>query len=156
MAIKLAHYIGPECFITNLAEGTLEEVLHRILRAVVEKGLVKDEADIFAKLMKRENARCTAVGNGIAVLHCFTDGIPDLIIIVARVFGGIVLHSFDHRRTQVVFLLMGNLRAYNLHVHAFARIARLINNTTFIDKVASSTSTQDVARAFDEEEAKIS
>jgi len=156
MTIKLAHYILPECFFSNLAEGNLDDALHRILQAMAEKGLVKDERDIFAKLMERENFRYAAVGNGSAILHCFTDEIPDLIIIVARVIGGIKFNSLGDRRTQLVFLLMGNLRAYNLHVHAFARVAQLIMRAAFIEKVVSSTSIQDVARAFDEEEAKIS
>ena len=86
--MKLTHYIRSECFIPDLAEKSREDALRRIIHAVAVRGLVKDEKVVFAKLMEWENIQSTAVGNGIAIPHCFTDEIPDLIIIVARSLGG--------------------------------------------------------------------
>ena len=45
--------------------------------------------------MERENIQSTAVGNGIAIPHCFTDEVPDLIIAVARATAGLEFDSFD-------------------------------------------------------------
>ena len=156
MAMKLTRYICPECFITDLTETNREDALRRIIHAVAEKGLVRDEKSVFAKLMERENIQSTAVGNGVAIPHCFTDEIQDLLIIVARSRGGLEFDSFDGKPTQVVFLLMGNRLEYRLHLKALARIAQLIKSMVFIEKIVSSTSVQDMVRAFDEEEAKIS
>ena len=50
---------------------------------------------------------------------------------------------------------MGNRQEHSLHLKALARIARLIKNTAFIEKIVSSASVEDMVRAFDEEEAKI-
>ena len=155
MAMKLTRYIYPECFIPDLAETNREDALRRIVHAVAEKGLVRDEKDVFAKLMERENIPSTAVGNGVAIPHCFTDEIHDLIIIVARSRRGLEFDSFDGKPTQVVFLLMGNHREYTLHLKALARIAQLIKSMVFTEKIVSSTSAQDMVRAVDEEEAKI-
>ena len=156
MAVKLTRYICPECFITDLTETNREDALRRIIHAAAEKGLVRDEKSVFAKLMERENIQSTAVGNGVAIPHCFTDEIQDLLIIVARSRGGLEFDSFDGKPTQVVFLLMGNHLEYRLHLKALARIAQLIKSMVFIEKIVSSTSVQDMVRAFDEEEAKIS
>lgn len=155
MAIKLTRYIRPECFIPDLAETNRKDALRMIIHVVAEKGLVKDEKDLFAKLMERENIQSTAVGNGIAIPHCFIDEIHDLIIIVARFPGGVEFDSFDGKPTKVVFLLVGNHQEYSLHLRALAQIARLIKSMEFIEKIVSSTSVQDMVRAFDEEEAKI-
>jgi PTS system nitrogen regulatory IIA component len=88
MAMKLTRYIHPECFIPDLTEKSREDALRRIIHAVAEKGLLKDEKEVYAKLMERENIQSTAVGNGVAIPHCFTDEIPDLIVIVALSRGG--------------------------------------------------------------------
>jgi mannitol/fructose-specific phosphotransferase system IIA component (Ntr-type) len=56
--------------------------------------------------------------------------------------------------TQVVFLLLGSRQEYTTRLKALARIARLIKNPVSIEKIVSSTSVQDMVRAFDEEEAK--
>lgn len=155
MAMKLTQYIRPDCFIPALQERTREEALRALVRVVAEKGFIKDDRDVFARLMERESIQSTAVGNGIAIPHCFIDEVPDLIIAVARSPGGLDFDSFDGKPTHVVFLLMGNRQEHSLHLKALARIARLIRSTAFIEKIVSSQSVQDMVRAFDEEEAKI-
>jgi PTS system nitrogen regulatory IIA component len=155
MALKLTRYIRPECFLYDLTEKTREDALRKIVHEAASHGLIRDEGDLFSKLMERENIQTTAVGNGIAIPHCFTDEISDLVIIVARALGGLEFDSFDGKPTQVVFLLMGNRQEHGLHLKALARIARLIKSTAFIEKIISAGSVQDMVKAFEEEEAKI-
>lgn len=155
MPMKLTQYIKPECFIPVLSEGTREEALRRIVRIVAEKGFIKNEEEIFARLMERESIQSTAVGNGIAIPHCFSDEIADLLIVVARAPQGIAFDSFDGEPTRVIFLLMGNRQGHGLHLKALARIARLIKSTEFIQKVVASLTVADMVRAFEEEETKI-
>ncbi len=155
MAIKLSRYIRPDCFLHDLAEKTREDALRRIIHEAAVKGVIKDEGDLFAKLMERENVQTTAVGNGIAIPHCFTDEIPDLVIVVARAPEGLEFDSFDGKPTRVIFLLMGNRQEHSLHLKALARIARLIKSTEFVDRIVSAGSVEDMVRAFDEEEAKM-
>ncbi len=155
MAMRLTEYIHPECFIPDLAERNREEALRKIVNTAAEKGLLKNEKDVLARLFERESIQSTAVGNGIAIPHCFSDEIHDLIIIVGRSPGGIEFDSFDGKPIQVVFLLIGNRQEYRLHLKAFARIARLIKRGAFIEKIACSTTVEDMVRAFHEEEARI-
>ncbi|HEY9594896.1 MAG TPA: PTS sugar transporter subunit IIA, partial [Spirochaetia bacterium] len=121
MAMKLTQYIRPECFLPDLPERTREDALRRIVHAVAEKGHIKDEAAVYARLMERENIQSTAVGNGIAIPHCFTEDVADLLITVARSRNGIEFDSFDGRPTRVIFLLMGNRQEHSLHLKALAR-----------------------------------
>lgn len=155
MAMKLTQYIRPECFLPDLPERTREDALRRIVHAVAEKGHIKDEAAVYARLMERENIQSTAVGNGIAIPHCFTEDVADLLITVARSRNGIEFDSFDGRPTRVIFLLMGNRQEHSLHLKALARIARLVKSTSFIDKIIASETTEEMVKAFEVEEAKI-
>ena len=155
MSMRLKSYVHPECFIHDLAAKTREEALAEIVRAVAAKGIVKDSTTVLERLLERERIQSTAVGSGIAIPHCFTDEIADLVIVVARSPGGIAFDSFDGRPTHVVFLLMGNRQEHGLHLKALARIARLIKSTAFIDRVVAAESVDGMVRAFEEEEAKI-
>jgi len=155
MSMKLMQYIRPDCFLADLPERTREDALRRIVHAVAQKGHIKDEKEVFARLMERENIQSTAVGNGIAIPHCFTDEVPDLIITVARSRQGLEFDSFDGKPTQVVFLLMGNRQEHSLHLKALARIARLIKSTSFIEKIVASTTVEEMVKAFEQEEARI-
>jgi len=154
MPMKLTQYIRPECFLPALQEKGREEALRRIVRVVAEKGFINDERDALSRLLERESIQSTAVGNGIAIPHCFIEEVPDLIITVARSVEGLEFDSFDGKPTHVVFLLMGNRQEHGLHLKALARIARLIKSTSFIDRIISSATVEDMVRAFDEE-AKI-
>ncbi len=153
--MRLTRYIRPDCFIHELTEKSREDALRRIIHEAAAKGVIRDEGGVFARLMERESVQTTAVGDGIAIPHCFADDIADLVIIVARAPGGLEFDSFDGKPTRVVFLLMGNRQEHSLHLKALARIARLIKSTGFVEKIVSSESVQDMVRAFDEEEAKI-
>jgi mannitol/fructose-specific phosphotransferase system IIA component (Ntr-type) len=155
MSMRLRTYVHPECFISDLAATTREEALREVVRVVAAKGIIKDQAAVLERLLERERIQSTAVGSGIAIPHCFTDEIADLVIVVARAPGGIAFDSFDGRPTHVVFLLMGNRQEHGLHLKALARIARLIKSTEFIDRVVAATSVEEMVRAFEEEEAKI-
>jgi PTS system nitrogen regulatory IIA component len=155
MAMKLTQYIRPDCFLPALQERTREDALRALVRAVASHGYLRDERDVFARLMERENIQSTAVGNGIAIPHCFIDEVPDLIIAVARAPGGLDFDSFDGKPTQVVFLLMGNRQEHSLHLKALARIARLIKSTSFIERIVASSTVEDMVKAFEQEEAKI-
>ncbi len=155
MSMRLRQYVKPECFIPELSEKSREEALKRIVSAVAKKGLIKNEQEILTKLMERELIQSTAVGSGIAIPHCFSDEIQDLVIVVARSTAGVDFDSFDGKPTHVIFLLMGNKTEHGLHLKALARIARLIKNTGFIERVEGCTTVDEMLRVFDEEEAKI-
>jgi mannitol/fructose-specific phosphotransferase system IIA component (Ntr-type) len=155
MSLKLTQYIRPACFLPDMVEKTREEALRAIVRAVAAQGYIKDEAAVFAKLMERESIQSTAVGNGIAIPHCFTDEVPDLIICVARSRSGLEFDSFDGTPTRVVFLLLGNRQEHSLHLKALARIARLVKSTSFIDMIVASSTVEEMVTAFEREEAKI-
>mgnify|MGYP001089494355 CR=1 FL=1 len=155
MSMRLKTYVRPECFIHDLAAKTREEALREIVRVAAGKGIIKDPAAVLESLLERERIQSTAVGSGIAIPHCFTDEIADLVIVIARAPAGIAFDSFDGRPTHVVFLLMGNRQEHGLHLKALARIARLIKSTAFIDRVSAADSVDAMVRAFEEEEAKI-
>jgi nitrogen PTS system EIIA component len=153
--MKLTQYIKPECFVPLLDEKTREDALRRMVRVLADKGIIRNEDDIFARLMEREGIQSTAVGNGIAIPHCFSDQVADLVITVARAPQGIGFDSFDGAPTRVIFLLLGNREGHGLHLKALARIARLIKSTGFIEKVIAAETVEGMVRAFEEEETKI-
>jgi mannitol/fructose-specific phosphotransferase system IIA component (Ntr-type) len=155
MSMRLKTYVRPDCFIHDLAAKTREDALREIVRTVAARGIIKDQAAVLERLLERERIQSTAVGSGIAIPHCFTDEIADLVIVVARAPAGVAFDSFDGRPTHVVFLLMGNRQEHGLHLKALARIARLIKSTSFIERIVGAGSADEMVRVFEEEEAKI-
>jgi hypothetical protein len=67
---------------------------------VAENDLVKDKEATYARLMERKTLQGTAVGNGIAIPHCFAYEIPKLVIIMARLQEGIEFGSFEREPSR--------------------------------------------------------
>jgi mannitol/fructose-specific phosphotransferase system IIA component (Ntr-type) len=153
--VKLARYARPECFIPDLEGAGPEEALARMVGKLREKGYLRDAPGALSRLMERERVQSTAVGDGIAIPHCFIEEVADLLIVIARSPGGVAFDSFDGRPVHVVFLLLGNTRDHVLHLKALARIARLIRATRFTERIAVAATVEEMVRAFDEEEGKI-
>ena len=152
--MPLTDLVAPNAIIPALKVNNKKQVLQELAaRAAALTG--QNEKTIFDTLMQREKLGSTAVGNGIAIPHCFTDEVPDLLITVARSRTGLEFDSFDGKPTQVVFLLMGNRQEHSLHLKALARIARLIKSTSFIEKIVASSTVEGMVSAFEKEEAKI-
>ncbi len=153
--MKLKQYVKPECFIPDLAEKNRDDALRAIVRVIAQKGLIKNEQEICAKLVEREQIQSTAVGEGIAIPHCFSDEVSDLIIVVARSTAGVDFDSFDGKPTRVIFVLLGNKNEHGLHLKALAHIARLIKNTDFIQKIGECATAKAMVDVFEQEEAKL-
>ncbi len=153
--MKLSRYARNECFIPDLTVATREEALARMVGLLREKGHIRDEQGILARLEERETVQSTAVGGGIAIPHCFTDEVADLLVTVARCPAGVSFESFDGKPVQVIFLLLGNTRDHILHLKALARIARLIRATRFTERISACTTVEQMVRTFEEEEEKI-
>jgi PTS system nitrogen regulatory IIA component len=153
--MKLQQYVQEKCFIPDLQAKNRDEALRAIVTVIASKGVIKNQEEIYARLVEREQIQSTAVGEGIAIPHCFSDEVAGLVIVVARCLGGIDFESFDGKPTKVIFVLLGNKGEHGLHLKALAHIARLIKNTEFIQKLGESSTAEEMMKAFAEEEAKL-
>jgi mannitol/fructose-specific phosphotransferase system IIA component (Ntr-type) len=154
--VKLTRYARPECFISDLEAAGPGEAFQTLTAKLREKGAVRGEAAIVASLQEREAVQSTGVGGGIAIPHCFTDDVPDLLVTLARSGAGIDFRAYDGKPVRVIFLLLGNTREQTLHLMALARIARLIRGTRFIERTAAALTVEEMVRALEEEEERIS
>jgi fructose-specific phosphotransferase system IIA component len=153
--MKLKQYVKEECFIPDLQAAGREEALRAIVEVIADKGVIKNKEEIYTKLVEREQIQSTAVGEGIAIPHCFSEEVPELVIAVARCLSGVDFDSFDGKLTKVIFVLLGNKGEHGLHLKALAHIARLIKNTEFIQKLSESSTAAEMMKAFEDEEAKL-
>ncbi|MFQ6083831.1 MAG: PTS sugar transporter subunit IIA [Candidatus Aminicenantia bacterium] len=153
--MRLTKYLKANCILLDLEEEEKDSALLKLVNVLKEKGLIKNDKKIFSKLMEREKLQTTAVEKGVAIPHCLSNEIKDLIIIFARAKKGVNFKSVDKKSTRLIFLLLGNKDNPGLHLRALARLARLIKETKFVEKTIHCSSVQEMVRTFDEEEGKI-
>jgi len=153
--MKLFKYLNTDCILLDLKEKGKEQALLSIAKFLKERGLIKNDKDIYLKLMEREKIQSTAIGKGVAIPHCFSDEIEDLMIGIVLSKKGINFNSPDKKPIKVIFLILGNKENPGLHLKALARIARLIKETEITKKLIGCSNVQDIMKIFEEEEGKI-
>ncbi|MCP2519313.1 PTS sugar transporter subunit IIA [Candidatus Aminicenantes bacterium AC-708-M15] len=153
--MKLSKYLLSDYILIGLEEQEKEKALLRIAGFLKNKGLIKNVEGIYSKLIEREKIQSTAIGNGVAIPHCFSEEIENLIIVIVISRRGIDFNSPDKKPIKLIFLILGNKKNPGLHLKALARIARLIKETEIIKKLIDCSNVQEVLRIFEEEEGKI-
>jgi fructose-specific phosphotransferase system IIA component len=153
--MRLIKYLKEECILLDIEEKEKDSALLKLTNVLKEKGIIKNDREIYYKLVEREKLQSTGIGNEVAIPHCFSDEIKDLIIILARSKKGINFNSLDQKPTRLIFLLLGNKKNPGLHLKALARIARLIKETEIVEKLINCSTTTEMKNIFEEEEGKI-
>ncbi|MCP2604802.1 PTS sugar transporter subunit IIA [Candidatus Aminicenantes bacterium AH-873-B07] len=153
--MKLFKYLKKDCIFLDFENKEKDLALLKLTRFLKEKGLIRNEKDVYLKLMERERLQSTAIGKGVAIPHCFSDEIKDLIIIIVQSRKGINFNSPDKKPIRLIFLILGSKDNPSLHLKVLARIARLIKETEIIGRLIHCSNVEDIMRIFEEEEEKI-
>jgi PTS system nitrogen regulatory IIA component len=122
--------------------------------AAAEPSLKADR--LLEVLVAREELQSTGIGEGVAIPHGKMPGLDRLMASFARSRKGIDFDSIDGEATQLFFLLVVPEHSGGQHLKALARISRFFRDAEFRKKLADATSTEDIFRTIEEEDAKSS
>ncbi len=99
--------------------------------AVKNKELDSCDCDELTKsLVEREKSMSTGIGNGVAIPHCTTTRVQDIVYIVAIVPQGVDFDSIDNQPVKIVILLLVPKSKLTQHIKTLANIAKLMSNET--------------------------
>jgi mannitol/fructose-specific phosphotransferase system IIA component (Ntr-type)/DNA-binding Xre family transcriptional regulator len=110
---------------------------------------------IVNELMRREKIASTGIGRGVAVPHAYVAGLDRMIVMLARTPQGVEFNSIDGEPVYMVLLLAGPRSSKNLHLLLLSRIAKLVRNKSFCQKVLSAPSPGEIISIFQEAETNI-
>ncbi len=102
----------------------------------------KDE--IFQKLYEREKLGTTAFGNGIAIPHARIEGIKSAKIIMLKLNEAIDFNSIDSSKVDIIMSLFVPNDNNEMHVELLSKIASLLDNQIFREKIRTANTASDV------------
>ena len=153
--MKISDILVKDAVILDLAskekDGILEEMSQAL--AAAETSVSADE--LLGVLIDREGLQSTGIGEGVAIPHGKMAGLDRLLASFARSKDGVDFDSIDGQPTQLYFLLVVPEHSGGQHLKALARISRFFRDPAFREKLLEATSTGDIFRAIDEEDAKF-
>lgn len=147
----LLEIIKEENIVYDLVANSKEEVIEKLVQHCVKIGSIQQEksTNIIESLLNRENTMSTGIGSGIAIPHCSTDMIENLIAVMGISRNGIEFNAIDKMPVYIFVMLVVPKEKFQNHIKTLALIAKTLNHKNERDKIISANSYLDIKTAID-------
>ena len=92
---------------------------------------------ITGLLIEREKSMSTGIGNGVAIPHCSTEKVKELVTVLAVTPKGINFESIDNEPVKIIILLIVPKEKLTQHIKTLANIAKMMNDAELREKILS-------------------
>jgi len=153
--VKIMDILVKDAIILDLAADEKNGILKEMSSALAAAEPSVSFERLLEVLTEREGLQSTGIGEGVAIPHGKMSGLDRLMASFARSPAGVDFGSIDGQPTRLYFLLVVPEQSGGQHLKALARISRFFRDSAFRDKLIDATSTDDIFRAIEEEDAKF-
>ena len=117
---------------------------------LVKVGKVKpeDHDTVLNALKQREDTMSTGIGFGIAIPHASSEKVSEVVAAFGRSSGGIEFESLDNAPVKFVVLFVVPRDQFQMHLRTLAAIAKLLNDRTVREALASANDAQEILAIF--------
>ncbi len=122
----------------NLQGETKEEILGNLLDLIVRTGKVKDRDVVLEDLLKREAKMSTGIQQGIAIPHCKTDAVDELLACIGIIKEGVDFKALDGVPSKIFIMTLSPLTRTGPHVQFLAEISRVLTSEGMREKLINA------------------
>jgi mannitol/fructose-specific phosphotransferase system IIA component (Ntr-type) len=121
-----------------------------LIDLLVSLGKIKpeDRESILASLKQREETMSTGIGFGIAIPHCSSDRLEDVVAAFGRSSAGIEFDALDNAPVKFVVLFIVPKNQFQTHLRTLASIAKFLNDRAVRESLAQAQSADEVLSIF--------
>lgn len=137
--------------ILDLAASGIGDLIPQVVDHLVLRGRIDQQHRdaVVTAFLERERIVSTAIGNSVAVPHCYLDVLDEPQIVFVRLRHAVNLDARDGVPTRFLFFLLGpNGRAAE-HLDTLAAIARVMSDNEFRFELGWAKERSDLELAFE-------
>ncbi len=127
-----------------------------LIDLLVQLDKIKPDAreSILTSLKQREETMSTGIGFGIAIPHCSSDRLDEVVAAFGRSTQGIEFDALDNAPVKFVVLFIVPKNQFQTHLRTLASIAKFLNDRATRERLANAQSTADILSIFRESSQK--
>ncbi len=118
------------------------------------KIMAPDRDSILASLKQREETMSTGIGFGIAIPHCSSDRLTEVVASFGRSPGGIEFDALDNAPVKFVVLFIVPKNQFQTHLRTLASIAKFLNDRAIRESLGKAASREEILAIFREQPQK--
>ena len=126
--------------------GAIAELVDLLVK--VGKVKPEDHDTVLGALKQREDTMSTGIGFGIAIPHASSDKVGEVVAAFGRSSGGIEFESLDNAPVKFVVLFVVPRDQFQMHLRTLAAIAKLLNDRTVREALATAGDAADILNIF--------
>lgn len=117
----------------DLKASSIPKALSAMIGLLEASGDLPSEVapTVLERVLERERLGSTSIGHSVAVPHAYVEGVPEHMIVIARLDHGINTDAPDGTTTRLIFLFLGPPGAPEEHIAALANVAKLMSDDEF-------------------------
>jgi fructose-specific phosphotransferase system IIA component len=153
--MRLSEILKPQNIKIPLDATVKTDAISELVSLLASTGDVIDPAQVLSAVLDRESTRTTGIGNGLAIPHGKTAGTKDLVMAIGRPAQPIDFQSIDGKPVTIIWLLSSPLDKTSSHIHALARISRLMTIDKFRRDLNAAQSGQEMFDIISQQESQL-
>jgi fructose-specific phosphotransferase system IIA component len=142
--MRLSEMLKPQNINLSLAAKNKTDAIGELVDLLSTNGEVGDSKKVLDAVLEREGTRTTGIGNGLAIPHGKCTGTDHLIMALGKATSPIDFQAIDGRPVTWIWLLASPPDKTGPHIHALARISRLMTIEKFRQALANAKTAQEV------------
>ena len=116
-------------FLPNLTGSKKNDILKELLQPIKEIDLVKNHVMLLETLKKRETMGSTGVGKKVAIPHCRSLNVSELIVVVGLSQKGVDWQALDKKPVHLFFLIVAPPQEkQNIYLPVLGKICEMIRD----------------------------
>jgi mannitol/fructose-specific phosphotransferase system IIA component (Ntr-type) len=148
--MALANLLSAEQIIPEMKATERWPAIVELVDLLVSLGKIKaaDRDPILASLKQREETMSTGIGFGIAIPHCSSDRLEEVVAAFGRSSGGIEFDALDNAPVKFVVLFIVPKNQFQTHLRTLASIAKFLNDRSVRDNLGTAKSAGEILSIF--------
>jgi fructose-specific phosphotransferase system IIA component len=142
--MRLTEILKPENIKIPLEAKVKTEAIGELVNLLAANGDLSDPKKVLDAVLERETTRTTGIGNGLAIPHGKCTGTDHLVMAIGRPETPIDFQAIDGRPVNLIWLLSSPPDKTGPHIHALARISRLMTIDRFRQALTTAKTSQEM------------
>jgi len=153
--MRLTEILKPENIKVPLVSTTKADAIAELVNMLAANGEVGDPKKVLESVLDREATRTTGIGNGLAIPHGKCNGTDHLVMAIGKASTPIDFQAIDGRPVTLIWLLTSPPDKTGPHIHALARISRLMTLDKFRQALNLAQTPQEIYDTIVKQEATL-
>ncbi len=155
MTMRLSELLKPADIKLGLEASNKNDAISELVDLLAANGQISDPKKVLGSVLERESQRTTGIGNGLAIPHGKSNGTADLVMALGKAKQPIDFQAIDGRPVTWIWLLTSPPDKTGPHIHALARISRLMTIDKFRQALAGAKTAEEVFEIIRQQEESL-